>query len=308
MEQNKKIIWSATPTPFLADGSLDKAGIHHLVEQHLRLNIQGLFAAGTTGEGPHMPGAQRGEFVRILKQIAGTQIHLAAQVSDTSAVRVQDNMRRMTDAGADSLVLSAPLMPKFCSEHFLRRYFFESLEAATLPVGIYLLKGGIPGAEISLDLWREIAAHPNVHFLKDSTASQETADALLAVKQQRPELILLTGYEFDVLTTVTAGYDGGLLGTGILNGRMIRHALDALENGDTETAAAWQKRANDFMYDMFRRDFSTWLGGLKYALKRLGIFSTDFMHLCFPLTNADRNRIDAAIEREREFIVPTSSA
>ena len=304
MKQEERIIWSATPTPFLRDGSLDEKGVHKLVEQHLRLAVTGIFAAGSCGEGPYMPDAQRGKLVDMLKRIAGGELHIVAQVSDTSAARVQENMRRMEDAGADSLILSAPLMPRFCSEHFVRRYFFESLESATLPVGIYLQKN-MPGVEIRLDLWQEIAAHPQARFLKDSTASRETAKALLEVKQQRPELRLLTGYEFDVLTAVTAGYDGGLLGTGILVGGIIRHALEALKEGDTEAASAWQKRANDFMFDMFRRDFSAWLGGLKYALKRLGIFSDEFMHLCFPLTDTDRKRIDAAIERERELIVPT---
>ena len=301
--KKKKIIWSATPTPFLADGSLDEAGIEKLVAQHLGLGIGSVFVGGTTGEGPHMPDAQRGELVRRLKSVAGERLHLAVQVSDTSSARVRENMRRLTDAGADSLVLSAPLMPRFCSEHFLRRYFMESLDGATLPMGIYLLKG-MPGAEVSLALWREIAAHPQVRYLKDSTASEETARALMEVKRQRPELCVLTGYEFDVLTTVRLGYDGALVGTGILNGRMIRHVLDAEEQGDAEAAARWQERTNDFMYDMFSRDFSTWLGGLKYALRRLGIFSDEFMHLCFPLTAEVRARIDAALERERELILP----
>ena len=239
----------------------------------------------------------------LLKRIAGDQLHIAAQVSDTSAARVQENMGRMADAGADSLVLSTPLMPKFCNEDFVRRYFFESLEHATLPVGIYILNSA-PGVETGLNLWQEIAAHPKVRFLKDSTASEETAAALAAVKKQRPDLCLLTGYEFDVLTAMAYGYDGGLLGTGILIGGMIRHALEALKTGDTETAGAWQKRAADFLFDIFRPDLSAWLGGLKFALKRLGIFSDEFMHLCFPLTDSDRKRIDAAIDREREFIVP----
>lgn len=37
---------------------------------------------------------------------------------------------------------------------------------------------------------------------------------------------------------------------------------------------------------------------------RLGIFNTEFMHLSYPLTADDRARIDAALEREREFVKP----
>ena len=63
MKQDEMIIWSATPTPFLSDGSLDERGIGNLVEQHLRLKIDGLFAAGTTGEGPYMPDSQRADLL-----------------------------------------------------------------------------------------------------------------------------------------------------------------------------------------------------------------------------------------------------
>jgi dihydrodipicolinate synthase/N-acetylneuraminate lyase len=126
--------------------------------------------------------------------------------------------------------------------------------------------------------------------------------ALVAVKAKRPDLLLETGYEFGVVAAVAAGYDGCLLGTGILIGGMIRRALDALAAGDRAGAEAWQKRSNEFLWDLFRRDISIWLGGLKYALKRLGIFNDEFMHLSYPLTPEDKARMDAALERERKLI------
>ena len=111
-----------------------------------------------------------------------------------------------------------------------------------------------------------------------------------------------SGYEFDVVSAVAAGYDGCLMGTGILNAGLIGQALDALAAGDLDGAQAWQRRSNEFLYDLFRRDVSGWMAGLKYALCKRGIFSSEFSHLTFPITNEDRQRIDAALEREREFI------
>ena len=101
---------------------------------------------------------------------------------------------------------------------------------------------------------------------------------------------------------MAAGYDGCLLGTGILNGGMIRRALHELEAGNQAGAAAWQERSNAFLHELFRPDIGCWLAGLKYALKRLGIFSNEFAHLVFPLTSQDRQRIDAALAREKELI------
>lgn len=44
------------------------------------------------------------------------------------------------------------------------------------------------------------------------------------------------------------------------------------------------------------------MSGLKYALRKLGVFATEFSHLSFPLTDDDRRRIDAALEREKDFL------
>jgi len=301
-KDTRKIIWSATPTPFRDDGSLDERGIGRLVEQHLKLGVSGLFVGGTCGEGAFMPDRQRTQLVRQLRRAAGDSLHLAAHVSDTSAARVAENMRSMTDAGADSVVIAAPfLVADFCNRDFLRRYFLDPMESAAVPVGIYI-RPALGKMELDLALWDEVAAHPRVQFVKDSSGSKEYVRHFVGVKTRRPELTLLTGYEFDVVSAVASGYDGCLVGTGILNARLIGRALDAPAAGDPAGAQAWQRRSNDFLYDLFRRDVSGWMAGLKYALCKREIFSSEFSHLTFPITDEDRRRIDAALEREREFI------
>ena len=301
MSDETKIIWSATPTPFCADGSLDEASIPKVIEQHLKLGVSGLFVAGTCGEGPFMRHDHRPEIAAMMKRAAGDRLHVAAQVSDTSAARVKDNIRRMEDAGVDSVVIAPPWMVMAPTEGFLRRYFEESIEAAKLPVGLYVRN--LPDkSAIASSLWQEWAAHPHVRFVKDSSASEAQRDDLVQLKATRPELTLMTGFEFDVVNAAAAGYNGCLLGTGILIGGIIRRALDALAADDRAAADAWQERSNAFLYELFGSDLSCWLGGLKYALKRLGIFADEFMHLHYPLTQADRARVDAALEKERDLI------
>lgn len=296
-----QIVWSATPTPFLADGSLDEPGIERLVAQHVNVGVTGLFVGGSCGEGPFMPGNQRSQLVALMKRYAGKHMHITAQVSDTSAARVSHNMRLAAEAGADSVVVAPPWLVGFCNRDFVRRYFFESIATAPLPVGIYVRRPP-EGVELDMALWQEVVDHPKVSFLKDSSACPDFQEMLLATKVKRPELQLQTGYEFDVVSPVAAGYDGGLLGSGVLNGKMIHLALAALAAGDRAEAESWQERSNALLYDLFRPDVSGWMAGLKYALTSLGVFSNEFAHLCYPIDAADRVRIDAALEREREYI------
>ena len=300
---NDKVIWSATPTPFLANGDLDSASVEKLVEHHVALGVAGLFLAGSCGEGPFMPNGQRSELVRLVRRLAGARLQVAVQVSDTSAARVVENIRQAEDAGADAVVVAPPWMSRFCNRDFARRYFGEAIEASSVPVGLYVL-GQPPETGIDLALWCEFAVHPKVRLLKDSSNTEANERAFAAIRRQRTDLLLLTGYEFDVVRSIDAGYDGGLLGTGILVAGFIRRALDALAAGDRAGAEAWQERANAFMYDLFGKDIGLWLGGLKYALVRQGLFATEWMHLGYSLSEADRARIDAALAREAEFLRP----
>ena len=220
-------IWSATPTPFLADGSLDDVGLERVVEQHGRWGVRGLFLGGTCGEGPFMPNGQRAELVRKIRRSGGPALHLAVQVSDTSALRVRENMARAVDAGADSVVVAAPWLRPFVNRQFARRYFFEAVETpCAVPIGIYVLPQP-PETGIDLELWREVAQHPQVKYVKDSWNTDDCRRMLLSVKNHRSDLVLRTGYEFDVLTPLSAGYDGCLLGTAILTGGLIARAVSA---------------------------------------------------------------------------------
>jgi dihydrodipicolinate synthase/N-acetylneuraminate lyase len=138
----------------------------------------------------------------------------------------------------------------------------------------------------------------------DSSGSAEYCQALVAIRRNRPDVLLLTGNEFDVISTIKAGYDGVLLGTAILNAGLIRNAILALQDGDDKMAADWQTRSNELLYDLFGRDIRLWMGGLKYALVHLGIFRTEFMHMAYTLNEAERASIRAALEREAAWIQP----
>ena len=296
------MLWSATPTPFFDDGSLDKPSIKRLVEHHVNLGVSGLFVGGTCGEGGFMSNRQRAELVRLVKKTAGDSLHIAAHVSDTSAARVCENIKSMTDSGADSVIIAPPfLVADFCNRDFLRRYFLEPIETADIPVGIYV-RMPMSKMELDLSLWGEITGHPKVKFIKDSSGSEDYRCHFLELKADRPSMTLLTGNEFDVVSWIAKGYDGALAGTGILNAGFIRRALECLADDNRDAANAWQERSNELLYSLFRRDISSWLTGLKYALYKIGLFSSQFSHLIFPLDDDDRRRIDETLEREKEFL------
>lgn len=302
MEESDIIIWSATPTPFCEDGSIDAASVERLVLHHIGLGVTGLFIGGSCGEGPYMPTSHLVGLARETKKYAGDKLHVSVQVSDTSPSRVRENMKRLVDTGADSFIVAPSWIQAFAKNDFMPRYFLESLDNALAPMGIYFTIFQADTLEPSLV--REIVMHPSVKFIKDSTGKPEFRKGLMKLKPKRPDVSFLTGFEWDVLAAIDDGYDGCLLGTGIFNAKMIRKAIECHIAEDVAQAQAWHERSNSLLRALFRDDISLWLGGLKYALTRLGIFSSDFLHLSFPITQDDKDRIDAALEDYRGFIMP----
>ena len=59
-------IWSATPTPLTADLTIDLPSVGRLIRDALAGGIEGVFLAGTCGEGPWLPDRER---VRLVQAV-----------------------------------------------------------------------------------------------------------------------------------------------------------------------------------------------------------------------------------------------
>jgi len=127
----------------------------------------------------------------------------------------------------------------------------------------------------------------------------------LAAREQRPELALLNGNEFDCVNYLAAGYDGLLLGGGVFNGALARAIRDAVRGGDLKLGLELQDRMIRLMYDVFGgEDIACWLTGQKQLLVEMGIFSTARSYLRYPLTDTCHAAIKAALEREKNYLLP----
>ena len=75
-------VWSATPTPFMANGAVDVESVQRVVSHHVKLRVSGLMLAGTCGEGPWMRLSDRETLTRTVAAAAGGRMPIALQVTD----------------------------------------------------------------------------------------------------------------------------------------------------------------------------------------------------------------------------------
>lgn len=301
---NLRGVWSATPTPFTEKMQVDVVSVRRLVEHHLRLGVKGLFLAGSCGEGPWMTDDQRRSLVEAAAEQSRGRLLLAAQVTDNSAARILENIARMQAAGAQIAVIAPPFMHLHPTPAALTDLYLSVIRDSPLPVGFYDLGRRAP-VFVPEAVLRRILAQPRVILLKDSSLDSQRREVALRARRRRPDLCLLSGYEFDCVDYLQAGYDSLLLGGGIFNGYLANLISQAVVAGDLGRAQAVQRRMNRMMWAVYGgRRLTCWLAGLKYLLVRLGVFRTTRNYLGYTLTDACRRAIDRMVERERDVLLP----
>ncbi len=302
-------VWSAAPTPFDKNLAVDVESVKRMVDHHYRLGVQGLFLAGTNGEGPWLPERELRTLVRSVVKSNRGRMTVAVQVTDNSAARIVDNIGRAADDGADLAVIAPPYFgmayasPRETARR-LENLYLEAVGRSPLPVGIYD-RGNYSAVVIPEKVLERIYLEPNVKIVKDSSVIASHLVLAVKARQRRPELALFCGYEFDCVKYLRAGYDGLLLGGGVFNGHLANLILKAMAAGDEKTAQAFQEKMNRLMYAVYGgKKITAWLSGEKYLLIKLGLFKTYKNFPDYPLTEREKAAIDKIAEKEKAFLLP----
>lgn len=288
-------VWSATPTPLTTDRRVDPASVQRLVEHHVKMGVTGLMLAGTCGEGPWLPDAERETLVRAAVAASGGRLRIAMQATDNSAGRTLANIEKAAAWGVEIAVVAQPYFFLNATADRQLAFYREIARRSPLPMGFYDRGKASPYLMPETHL-AELLAEPNLAIVKDSSQNAAHREVFLAARKKRPELVLLDGDEFDTITYLAAGYDGLLLGGGIFNAGQAHRIIRAVRAGDAAEAARWQARMNDLMLRVYGGPkIECWMSGLKELLVQMGLFSTNTQLLDYPLTEECRRQIAEAV-------------
>ena len=178
----------------------------------------------------------------------------------------------------------------------LLAYYRQVASQSILPIGLYDRGAKSPFSVPQSQLLDLLLGEPKIVMVKDSSVNAERRSIFLQAKQRRPDLLLLSGDEFDCVTYLHAGYDGLLLGGGVFNASIAKQIIASVQAGDIAGATALQARMTDLMLRVYGgQKIECWLAGLKELLVQLGVFATRTDLLGYPLTAACLADITAAV-------------
>lgn len=295
--------WSAAPTPFSPDGSIDVTSVRRSIDHHVATGCEAIMLGGTCGEGPWLRHSDLEILVRTGVEQAEGRLKILVQVTDNSPGLILDRLDAAAAWGADRGVLAQPHFFMNATPARLRDFYLEVWEKSPLPT-IFYDRGAHSTVSVPTEILTDILHHPKVVGVKDSASAPERFALTSGVRNQRPELIILAGNEFQLISSLESGYDGAFFGGMILTAPAVKQTMDLLAAGETEAARKLDEETQQFLFDVYGGPKITcWLSGLKYTLVKMGIFSEWNNIPGFPLTDECRQAIDRAVA-ETDWLRP----
>ena len=230
---------AAITTPFAGDGSVDLDAFGAHVAWLAEAGLDGVFVAGTTGEGVLLEEHEVAALVQRAVGEAPAGLRVIAQVGRPSTPATARLARRAIELGADAVAAYVPwFYPAGDAE--ARTHFLGLLEAAgDTPAFTY----NIPRRTVN-DLTPELLAElarAGFAGMKDSTGDFARHEAYLDALEGQP-FELYVGSEPLVLRAFRRGAAGAITGLAGCRPELFASLREALAAGDDETAEQLQDR------------------------------------------------------------------
>jgi 4-hydroxy-2-oxoglutarate aldolase len=234
-------ILAPVTTPFAAGSeALDLDGFAANLEAHLADGLDGIVVAGSTGEAALLTEEERVSLLAVARDRVPRDRWLVMGTGAESTTQCIARCVHAGSAGADAVLVVAPhYYANAMTVEALRAHFQRVADAAPVPVILYNIPKYMHFA-LSAALVAELAAHPNVIGIKDSSGDA----AMLAgfLQAQGDAFTVLTGNGAVFHEALVAGARGGILAVSTFAAAPTRAVLAAHRAGDVAAGSQAQAR------------------------------------------------------------------
>ncbi len=179
-------IFPAMTTPFYPDGRLYLRKLEHNVERYSRTVAAGMVVLGSTGEPVMLSDEETRGVLRTVARNAAPEKVLLAGVGRES---LRETLRFAEFAAAEQFDAVLARTPHFYGPQMqpleLLTYYRALADRSPLPVVLYSIPK-FTHLELPLDVVAELAQHPNIAGIKDSSGNLERLAALVAATRGAP--------------------------------------------------------------------------------------------------------------------------
>ncbi|MGH9415905.1 MAG: dihydrodipicolinate synthase family protein [Terriglobales bacterium] len=231
-------IIAALTTPFDAAGEVAFDALGRNLEQYNATSLAGYLVLGSSGEAILL---DREEKLAVLRHAAGAAAPgklLLAGTGEESLRATLEMTERASELGYHAAVVCTPhYYKKSMTRAALVGFYCELARRSPLPVVLYNIPP-LTGLDLSLDAVLELAGHPNIAGLKESSGN---LDKLVRLAAAAPQFPVLVGGASTVFPSLCAGAAGAILALAAAAPEACCHIERAFRSGDHALALAAQR-------------------------------------------------------------------
>jgi 4-hydroxy-2-oxoglutarate aldolase len=184
-------VFPAMTTPFYPDGRLYLRKLEHNVEHYSRTPCAGMVVLGSTGEAVMLGDEETRDVLRHAASAAAPDKVLLAGVARESVSETLRLAEYAAEKQYDAVLIRTP---NFYTPSYgltsgalpMLTYYRAIADRSPLPVVLYSIPR-FTNVELPLEAVGELAQHPNIIGIKDSSGSLERIQALLAATRNAPK-------------------------------------------------------------------------------------------------------------------------
>jgi len=241
----------ALVTPLTPQGEIHDDDLARLIDRAIDDGASGVLVAGSTGEGALLEPEQRVRVTRIARTVldalaatggqgsATARPLLLAGASGASVRALEADIARLADAGADLVLALAPSTYPL-ETHELVALHLDVAERAPIDTLVYHIPQ-LTGSSLDPEGIRQLASHPRIVGMKDSSPDAERRSRFLEVARSLDGFELLSGHAPSLSAALTAGASGSITAIANVRQRQVVALHAAIAKGDHDGAANRQK-------------------------------------------------------------------
>jgi 4-hydroxy-tetrahydrodipicolinate synthase len=238
---------TAMVTPFRDDRGVDLDRAQELARWLIANGSDAVVVAGSTGEAPTLTAAEKADLFQAVGEAIRGQGKMLAGVGTYATAETLELTRAAAKAGADGLLVVTPYYNK-PPQRGLTAHFSAVADATDLPVVLYNIPGRT-ALRIEHDTLLELAAHPNIVAVKDSTGDFQAISRLIAEAPDGFEVY--SGDDWATFGYLCLGAVGVVSVASHLVGTQIHQMVDLIVTGDIPAARKIHEQLTPLYNAMF---------------------------------------------------------
>ena len=254
-------------TPFDEAGAIRYDCFERNIEKYLEAGIEGFLVAGSNGESVYLDHSEKLKLAEAArKKIPSSKMLLVGTGAESTQATVIMT-KEAADRGADAVLVKNPFYYKSqMSFDVYMAHYTAVADASPVPVIIY----NVPvftGVPLESRLVIELARHPNIRGMKDSSADVKLISETVW-NTDAGKFSVVAGVGATLLHTMSAGARGGIVALVCAAPAAMLRLYRALVSGDLKKANAIQRIIAPAANAVTSR---YGVPGLKYAMQIEGL-------------------------------------